>query len=35
MTYVATDTGDDFKLKNFKWTEDIAVSGIVVVESTE
>jgi pimeloyl-ACP methyl ester carboxylesterase len=29
MTYAATDTGYDFKLKGFKWTEDIAVSGIV------
>jgi pimeloyl-ACP methyl ester carboxylesterase len=29
MSYVSTDTGYEFTLKGFKWTEDIAVSGTV------
>ena len=29
LTYDATDTGYTFKLKAFKWTEDVAVSGTV------
>jgi len=29
LTYTATDTGYKFKLKGFKWTEDVAVSGTV------
>jgi pimeloyl-ACP methyl ester carboxylesterase len=29
LSYVASDTGYDFTLKNFKWTEDVAVSGTV------
>jgi pimeloyl-ACP methyl ester carboxylesterase len=34
MTYDATDTGYDFKLKGYKWTEDIAVSGTVSWDQT-
>jgi hypothetical protein len=34
LTYAATDTGYDFKLKAFKWTEDIAVSGTVSWDQT-
>jgi hypothetical protein len=34
LTYAATDTGYDFQLKNFKWTEDIGVSGAVSWDQT-
>jgi hypothetical protein len=34
LTYVATDTGYDFTLKNFKWTQDVAVSGTVSWDQT-
>jgi pimeloyl-ACP methyl ester carboxylesterase len=34
LTYAATATGYDFKLKAFKWTEDIAVSGTVSWDQT-
>jgi pimeloyl-ACP methyl ester carboxylesterase len=34
LTYAATDTGYDFKLKAFKWTEDVAVSGTVSWDQT-
>jgi pimeloyl-ACP methyl ester carboxylesterase len=34
LTYAATDTGYDFKLKGLKWTEDIAVSGTVSWDQT-
>jgi pimeloyl-ACP methyl ester carboxylesterase len=34
LSYVATDTGYDFTLKNFKWTQDIAVSGLVSWDQT-
>ena len=34
LTYAATDTGYDFKLEGFKWTEDVAVSGTVSWDQT-
>jgi hypothetical protein len=34
LTYVATDTGYDFTLAGFKWTEDVAVSGTVSWDQT-
>jgi pimeloyl-ACP methyl ester carboxylesterase len=34
LTYVATDTGYEFTLEGFKWTEDVAVSGTVSWDQT-
>jgi pimeloyl-ACP methyl ester carboxylesterase len=34
LTYAATDTGYDFTLEGFKWTEDVAVSGTVSWDQT-
>jgi pimeloyl-ACP methyl ester carboxylesterase len=34
LTYAASDTGYDFNLKGYKWTEDIAVSGTVSWDQT-
>ena len=34
LTYVATDTGYDFTLEGFKWTEDVAVTGTVSWDQT-
>jgi pimeloyl-ACP methyl ester carboxylesterase len=34
LTYAASDTGYDFKLKAYRWTEDVAVTGTVSWDQT-